>query len=100
MTTLHPIFADMIRAFAAMPAVLLEEQRSVYEAALIKHDWQFEFSDDHAHYTVSSAKHKRLKVLQTEVDADGAIWNRHAPKGYRISTVETACIQAAIKECF
>ena len=86
MKNLHLIFANMLETIEAMPASLDRAAAHGYAPALARHDWGFEFSDDHCKYSQGRLELARLRALQKRFDADGAIWNKHAPHGYRISS--------------
>jgi hypothetical protein len=43
MNALHPAFAEILGAAQQAPAAL---RRAAYVSALIKHDWEYDWSDD------------------------------------------------------
>lgn len=57
-------------------------RRARYVAALLRFDWQFEFSDDHAYWKRCRDELLRLRSVREEVDKDHALWRRHAPMEY------------------
>lgn len=54
-----------------------EEQ---YIAALMRHDWQFEATDDFAAYLRGRTERKKLEEAAKELDPDKALWKMYAPK--------------------
>lgn len=48
-----------------------------YEADLKKHDWFYNFSDDHAVYKRGQAEQKRLEALREKLDPNREIWNKY-----------------------
>jgi hypothetical protein len=81
---LHPVFAGILADIQAQPEQI---KRAGYIAALRCHDWTFEYSDDGTVYRAGLASLRRLQALQEEIDADGAIWNREAPEGFKVRGV-------------
>lgn len=83
---------DILAALAADPNVApafraaispICPERSTYEAALRKHDWDFDHSDDHSVYTRGRAELKALQEQQRRVDANFRIWDSLAPASHR-----------------
>lgn len=58
-------------------------RRAQYVSALLTHDWEHQFSDDNRVVQRGAAEHRELLRMQGEIDPDLALWNRHAPVGYR-----------------
>jgi len=58
-------------------------RRARYVASLLRFDWSFEHSDDHAHWKRCRDELQRLRIVREEVDKDHALWRRHAPIEYR-----------------
>lgn len=48
-----------------------------YEADLKKHDWFYNFSDDHSVYKRGQAEQKRLEALREKLDPNREIWNKY-----------------------
>ncbi len=48
-----------------------------YEADLKKHDWLYNFSDDHSVYKRGQAEQKRLEALREKLDPNREIWNKY-----------------------
>lgn len=80
----HPAFAGFLNSVRTAPADALAIQRAAYVSLLQRHDWSFEFSDDHAVYQRGSNALSTLRMLRRELDADGSIWNAHAPEGHKL----------------
>ncbi len=78
---LPPIFVELM---ASQPAGAEVLRRTAYIAALVRMDWFFEWSDDRPAYQAGRARLAELKAEQEQIDADGALWNRHAAPEYRI----------------
>lgn len=57
-----------------------------YLNALKRHDWHYEYSDDHATYKRGLAERTALRQAQMQLDPLGTIWNEHCPADYRIVT--------------
>ena len=77
---LHPVFAGILNG-------IVDQRQTLYIAALRGHDWAFEFSDDGAVYRAGRESLRRLEALRAEIDADGAVWNREAPEGFKVRGV-------------
>ena len=58
---------------------------TAYTAALQRHDWQFEYSDDHQVYLRGNQMLKELALLQRELDPDYKLWNRYASTDYKVT---------------
>ena len=58
-------------------------RRAEYVSALLKHDWQFDYSDDHRVWTAGRDETKRLRLERAVVDPDHALWKKHAHESYR-----------------
>lgn len=54
-----------------------------YQAALKKHDWDFEFADDGAAYRAGLEVLKALRAAQPIHDPKNKLWNQHASQYYR-----------------
>jgi len=61
---------------------LRERQLAAYVAALVRFDWNFEYSDDHAFWKRCRDELQRLRIVREEVDKDHVLWRRHAPAEY------------------
>lgn len=57
------------------PAPTLDD----YRAALTKHDWFYEFSDDHATWGNGRNQEARLRLMAKTLDPDLTIWKQYAP---------------------
>lgn len=55
-----------------------------YTAALKKHDWYFEYSDDHSVWKRGNERHKQLLEAQRQLDPLGTVWNQFAPRDRKI----------------
>lgn len=77
---LHPVFAGILTG-------IVDQRQTLYIAALRGHDWAFEFSDDGTVYRAGLESLRRLQALRAEIDADGVIWNREAPEGFKVGGV-------------
>lgn len=67
-----------------MPTLL-----DTYTNLLHRHDWSYDWSDDHRAWTKGKAEREELLKLQPQVDPDFAIWNAHAPTPeYQITITE------------
>jgi len=97
-TRIDPIFADLLagaiagnlataRAYSAAAAPPIDADRLAYEAALRRHDWTFEYSDDHSVYTRGRQALIALRAQQARIDPAFVIWNSIAPAGYRNGAV-------------
>ena len=56
-----------------------------YRQALGRHDWYYDYTDDHSVWRKGSESYRELCAARREIDPDGAIWNLFAPAAYRIS---------------
>lgn len=70
-------------ALQAPDQTALPIRRAHYVAALVRFDFQFEHSDDHAAWRRGRDELERLRKLRAEVDQDMVLWHRHAPQEYR-----------------
>ena len=60
-----------------------------YKSLLSRHDWYYDYSDDHSVWTRGSNERKELNRMQDAIDSDYAIWNEYAPDMFkRIKTAE------------
>lgn len=60
-----------------------------YKSLLSRHDWYYDYSDDHSVWTRGSNERKQLNSMQDAIDSDYAIWNEYAPDMFkRIKTAE------------
>ena len=73
MNNLHPIFAQALKPFTP-PAITPIE---TYKHALMRFDWQFQFSDDGSAVRRARAALELLREQQTELDPSGEIWNQY-----------------------
>lgn len=76
---LHPVFAGILRDAAAIPAQL---RRAEYVSGLLAMDWGFEHAASEQWRKGRDAL-VCLRRLQVEVDPTAALWNQHAPEGYK-----------------
>lgn len=58
------------------PAPTIEE----YKALLARHDWFFEFSDDHRVWARGRIDHKKLEQMAAVLDPDRSIWKSYEPQ--------------------
>lgn len=61
----------------------LQARRAEYVSRLIRHDWDYAYSDDYNAFLRGQRERDALNALQSQVDPDYALWNKHAPEGYR-----------------
>lgn len=60
-----------------------------YKSLLSRHDWYYDYSDDHSVWTRGSNERKELNNMQNAIDSDYKIWNEYAPDMFkRIKTAE------------
>lgn len=60
-----------------------------YKSLLSRHDWYYDYSDDHSVWTRGSNERKQLNSMQDAIDSDYKIWNEYAPDMYkRVRTAE------------
>lgn len=52
---------------------------SEYIALLLRHDWQYGFSDDPRVWRQGNEEMERLRVHREAFDKSYAIWNKYAP---------------------
>lgn len=50
-----------------------------YVQALKRHDWQYEYSDDHQVWLRGRDAQNMLLLARQEFDPTWAIWNQHCP---------------------
>ena len=61
----------------------LDPTHHAYVHALTRHDWHYEYSDDHAAWLRGNAERAALQQIQRQLDPDYTVWNAHAPEQYR-----------------
>lgn len=76
---LHPVFADILRDASLIPAQL---RRAEYVSRILKMDWDFEQAPAEQ-WRAGRDELVCLRRLQVEVDPTAALWNQHAPEGYK-----------------
>jgi hypothetical protein len=54
-----------------------------YQAALKRHDWSYEYSDDGQAYRKGRDEREALSAAQPILDPDFSIWNSFAPSDYQ-----------------
>ena len=54
-----------------------------YMDKLRKHDWYYEYSDDHGVWRRGSDERDQLRRLQEEIDSDYKVWNQYAPDMFK-----------------
>lgn len=84
---LHPIFAGILDDIESSTVIARRVQREAYIRLLQSHEFAYEFSDDHKVWMRGADERAQLRILQREVDPSGALWNQHAPAGYRLPGV-------------
>ena len=86
-SNVHPVFASLLRAAFGPEAQqqIRNAQRMAYEKALLSHDWDYEFSDDHSRWEQGRDAMASLKLARRELDPEGEIWNRYAPNGHKVT---------------
>ncbi len=63
--------------------------RDEYAHALARHDWGYEYSEDHRVWKTGQAQRALLHKARLAHDPDGHLWNQHAPTGHKIPTTTT-----------
>ena len=81
-------FAPILSAIQDAPRIAREAQMAAYVTLLKQHDWSYSYSDDGRVYRQGRAERDTLTALQREIDATGAVWNRHAPAEYAVKVAE------------
>lgn len=61
----------------------LSLRRAAYVASLKRHDWWFEWSEDHRALIAGRRALEVLRHEQSVLDPDHSIWNQHAPGEFR-----------------
>jgi len=56
-----------------------------YRYLLKKHDWWFEYSDDHRVWNAGWIQLQNIRLQQQKLDPDFTIWNEHCPEEMRIN---------------
>ena len=86
------MLAGVNPAFAAAcaPGLVLAQRRAAYVAALLRHDWSHEYSDDQTVWARGRAERAALTKMQAELDQSLTLWNQHAPSAYRIGPLDEA----------
>lgn len=87
-----PLFAAILNGAAAAnvatarayAASSICPERSTYEVALRKFDWQFEFSDDGEVYRRGREALQKLREQQQRIDPAGTIWLSIAPRSHGV----------------
>ena len=54
-----------------------------YMDKLRKHDWYYEYSDDHGVWRRGSDERDQLRRLQEEIDSGYKVWNQYAPDMFK-----------------
>jgi hypothetical protein len=57
----------------------MKMNREEYERKLKWHDWQYEYSDDHAVWRRGTIAQRELEEAARTLDPDYALWNLYAP---------------------
>jgi hypothetical protein len=86
MSDLHPIFQAALAAHSALYERPIEVRRLAYIADLERHDWQYEFSDDHYVWGKGKGERAHLELEREEIDPDYALWNAHCPASFQRRT--------------
>jgi hypothetical protein len=81
MGNMHPLFSSILDSAAQAP---IQIERAAYVSRLIRMDWSFEFADDGAVYRQGKAELAALMAIREAIDADHALWNKHAPHQYMV----------------
>lgn len=78
-------FDPTIKAVVS-PAIqsAIEARRAEYRAALGRHDWTYQCSQDPAVYAAGVAERNRLNTDAESLDPDRRIWNAVAPAEFRV----------------
>jgi hypothetical protein len=80
-SNLHPIFEDILTPFMTPGKGSIEME--AYRAALQKHDWWYEMSDDWSVWRDGKNRREQLESLQRILDPDLTVWNSIAPEEQR-----------------
>lgn len=59
------------------------QRRAAYVAALLRHDWNFSFSDDMRVVRAGRQSLATLLLDSAELDVDFVLWDRAAPDGHK-----------------
>lgn len=84
---IHPVMAAVLQSAIECAPRAARLQRDIYIDLLRRHDWTFQYSDDHNTWNAGNRSLRDLNLLRRELDPDGAIWNSHAPAGYQFTPV-------------
>ena len=55
-----------------------------YIAKLKRHDWSYDYSDDHSVWQKGVAERDAIRNLQKIIDPDFEVYNKYAPDGYKV----------------
>jgi hypothetical protein len=58
-------------------------QMQQYHQLLARHDWEFNYADDHRAFMAGSVSMGQLRALQPTVDPYFDIWNIYAPSAHK-----------------
>jgi len=58
----------------------MHPQLNEYIDLLKKHDWTFNYSDDHRAYTKGNLERKVLTDMAKVIDPEYKVWNEHCPE--------------------
>lgn len=58
-----------------------------YVTALQRHDWHYDYSDDHNVWRKGREERLRLEDARRQHDRSGALWNQYAPEQYRVPRI-------------
>lgn len=54
-----------------------------YRNLLGRHDWYYDYSDDHSVWAAGKSQRESLRAMRNNIDPDGSIWNQYAPADFQ-----------------
>jgi hypothetical protein len=63
--------------------VVMENKMEDYVARLKRHDWYYDYSDDHNAYMNGSTARRKILELADELDPNHEIFNQYAPEKFK-----------------
>lgn len=62
-------------------------EMDIYKQQLSSHDWWYDRADDFTAWKRGSEQRAGLRALRKRLDADGEIWNAHAPDEFKVKPI-------------